>query len=168
MKPNEERDKLLDDILGGEDAVWRNVALAKVRRVARQRRFVRRARSGAVVLILGAAFAITLRVHDKPAPGSRFPGSRDWIAIHSEPLPLSMITRSTQDGFTRIRTSGVQAQLVRTDSAGDLPKQIDDEELLRLTGNSAILVRYAPGDAELVVSDSANSLFATPGSAPGN
>lgn len=168
MKPNEERDKLLDDILGGEDAVWRNVALAKVRRVARQRRFVRRARRGAVLLVLGAAFAITLRVHDKPAPGSRFPGSRDLIAIHSEPLPLSMITRSTQDGFTRVRTSGLQAQLVRTDSAGNLPKQIDDDELLRLTGDSAILVRYAPGDVELVVSGGAHSLFSTPGSVPEN
>jgi hypothetical protein len=164
MKPNEEKDRLLDDILGGEDAGWRNGALAQVRRVARRRRLVRRARHVTAGLIVVAAVAVTLRFYDKPAPDRKFVESSGLITIHSLPLPSSMIMHSTEDGFALVRTLELPAQLVRTESAENLPRQIDDDELLRLAGDSAILVRHAPGEAQLVLSDTtrARSLFSIP------
>jgi hypothetical protein len=168
MKPNEEKDRLLDDILGGEDAGWRDGALAQVRRIAQRRRLVRRMRHGSVVLFVVATFAIALRFHDKPSPEGKFPESAGLIAIHSAPLAGSMVTHSMQDGFAVVRTSEMEAQRVRTEFSSSVPNRIDDDELLRLAGNSAVLVRHAPGQAELLLSDSTQSRLWVPLWAPEN
>ncbi len=131
------------------DARVEEELLRVVRRAARQRRWNRRLRHGALVATLLATGIVLLQPRrpigiNPPA----FRTSEAPYVIHSRVLPNDFVVRTQEKNVAFVTTTQEGVEFFSTRNAA-APERIDDEILLRLAPG-AVLVRYQAGPAALV------------------
>jgi len=151
MKTESEHRLLLDDVLAEAapadfERALRDGTLCAVRR---RRRMHHWSRGLAVVGVFGAMALVVWRTL---LPGTPVKVIRPALRmVSSRPLPPSMIVTTTPGSVAVVASSPKKFVLVETGSIMDPFKEIDDEQLLALTGGRpAALVRQGPHQAELL------------------
>src|SRR5215831_11882594 len=148
------RDHLLRDVLGEEsDPAFREELLRKTLGAARRKRHlraIRRAAPALVVLVgmvlIGARFFRT-----RPAPSGSEIVMRPYTLVTSHALEASAIVKTRPFHAQNLVDTVPSSHILDTYAAHFAPREISDDDLLRFTGASpVILVRHGPDSAELV------------------
>ena len=150
MNPSDDKQQLLDDILGEGSGVWREASLNAALKAGRRRRIILHARNGMATVAVIAMLALLLRDGRSPSQLPTAPSVSTIAVIHSVPLDSRMLVRSSASGLTEISSvAGVVGRVTIVERALALPL-IDDDELLRLAGRGSALVRQATGEVTLI------------------
>ena len=151
MNPDLERHGLLDDVLAeAAPADFERALLEGTLRAVRRRRRTRQLTRG--LAVVGAFAAIVVAVWNALWPFSSVKAVRPALNIvRSQPLPPSMIVRTRPGSVAVVISSPKTFALIETGSIKDPFREIDDEQLLGLTGGRPVaLVRHGPHQAELL------------------
>ncbi len=151
MNPRPEKERLLDDVLGGDDTGFRESLFGETLRVARRRRAVRRLGRGAfaLALILGVACVWLRNIPPRQTPPMA--EKKLYEVVTSQPLPARELVTTQPLAASEIVISLPSIHVVQTaDYRAPLP-EIDDQQLLALLGSTpAALVRDKEHGAQLV------------------
>lgn len=151
MKAGPEKNRLLDDVLGADDAALRNSLLEESLRTAQlrlKRRQIRRALSAVAIVTL---LALIWWRSTPPRSPVNLAGKRDYEIITSSPLPEVALITSQPLPATALVTSFASVKLVHTADSDGSPRELDDGQLLSLLGSTpAALIRNGGHAAQLV------------------
>ena len=151
MKPRTDNERLLDYVLAGDDAGFRDALFVETLSLVRRRRRFRQLRRAApgLALIVGLAMlwwrGLPLRVASPEAARARY------AIVHTRPLPATVLVSTQPLAANLFVVSASNAPIIQTAASGGLFREIDDSELLSLVGSKpAALVRYGQHSAELL------------------
>ena len=146
--PNE---RLLADILGeGVSADFREGLLNETLHLARRRRRFRQMRGAASALAVLAVLGL-LVWHQFPS--GRAPlglPAKPYAVVRTQPLPPAAWVRTKPLAPASLVASVRTSNIVSTPAAGNLIREVNDDELLALVPKPVALVRLGQGAAELV------------------
>jgi hypothetical protein len=157
MNPDLEPRGLLDDVLAeAAPAGFERAVQERTLRAIRHRRRTRRLRRG--FAIAGAFAAIVMAAWNAIWQSSSVKSIGPALNIvSSQPLPPSMVIRTSIDSVAVVTSSATSCVVVETGSIKNPFKEIDDEQLLALAGGRRVaLVRQGPHQAELIFLDPAD------------
>src|SRR5215831_16473490 len=147
------RDQLLRDVLGEEsDSGFREELLRKTLRTARRKRHLRAIRRAAPLVVLVGMVLIGARFfRTPPAPSGSEIVTRPYTLVTSHALEASAIVKTRPFHAQNLVDTVPSSHILDTYAAHFAPREISDDDLLRFTGASpVILVRHGPDSAELV------------------
>ncbi len=152
MKPANNQERLLNDVLSeGVPAGFREALLGQTLRLARRRRWSRRARSaGGALAVL--ALLVTLLWRSLP-PRQLTPEVTNIAArvVRTRPLPENELVPTRPLAPDRLVSTAASATVVQTPATDGQFRVIDDHGLLAFVGDRPVaLVRRSPHSAELV------------------
>jgi hypothetical protein len=152
-----DQERLLTDVLGDENsAALRERLLGETLGLARRRRRFLQARRTASVVAVVAALAVGVWRSLPPSAIAPEPARRGYVEVRSQPLRLTSLVITRPLDAARVVASVPPSAIVQTASGSSLVREINDAELLALTGpNPAALVRRGIHQAELVFADPA-------------
>ena len=148
------RDQLLRDVLGEEsDPAFREELLRKTLGAARRKRHLRTIRRAAPVLVvlIGMALVAARFFRTSPVPPGPEIATRPYTLITSHALDATAMVNTRRFPAENLVDTIPSRHILETYAAHFAPREITDDDLLRLTGASpVILVRHGPNSAELV------------------
>ncbi len=148
------RDHLLRDVLGEDsDPGFREELLGKTLRAARRKRHFKRLRQAApaVVAIVGVMLICSRFFRTSPAPRASQNPTRPYTLVTSHPLATAATVATRPFAAQNLVDTVPSRHILETYAAHFAPREISDDDLLKLTGTSpVILVRHGPNSAELV------------------
>jgi hypothetical protein len=152
MKPRPETERLLDDLLAGDEAGFRDSLFRETLRAARRRRRIRQLARATPVLLALIAGLMLVRWRSAPPPGSTpVAAAKTYVLITSRPLPSSALVVTKPLAANEMVLPMASVQIIRTVDARESLPEIDDAKLLSLLGATpAALVRRGDHKAELV------------------
>ena len=142
-------ERLLDDVLGGDNPGLRDALFAQTLRVARRRHRLHqlgRAATG-LGLILGV-LALFWRV--LPPHGDSLAVHKSYAIIRSRPLPAVALVTTQPLNPNNFTEPLATVAIIETQPGSGGFRELNDTELLALAPGPAALVRQGPHSAELV------------------
>jgi hypothetical protein len=162
MKQPRKIQRLLDDVLADTvSADFSEAVLERTLRQARRRQRIRRSQQTVLIVAVLAALIFWLWPRERPVPIQAEKESRPILLalpvvnfVETLPLPPGMIVETRAGLAAMILASPSTLKLVETLPAGELFRQLNDDQLLALVaGRPVALVRYGPHDAMIVMSE---------------
>ena len=153
MKPDPDRERLLDDVL--DEAAppgFKESLLQHTLQHVRRRNRVRRLNRALLAIAVVATVPLLLWKFSFPPPPPRTTVKEPPFGIvTSQPMPREMIVETRPGSIAVITSSAAAVAYVETGEVKDLFKEITDEQLLSLmAGHPVALVRSGPNQAELI------------------
>ena len=139
---------MLEDVLAESASPdFRAALLGETLRRARHRRYTRRAGRACAVLSVLGIFA-WWNLPDR-APATNMP-TAEYEAIHTRPLPLSALVATQPLNAELFIVSVPTASRVTTRANRAAYRFIDDDELLAMAPQPAVLIRVGPESQRLI------------------
>ena len=149
MNPRTDNERLLDDVLGGDNAALRDALLGQTLRLVRRRRRFRQTARAAIGLALSLGLMLLFwRVLPPRAGGP--PPRKGYALVQTRPLPAAGVIVTHPLPPSYFVAPDAHVVIVSTEPGRHRFREIDDRELLALAPGPAALVRQGPHSAELV------------------
>ena len=144
-------ERLLSDVLSeGGSADFRESLLGQTLSLARRRRRFLQARRATAALAVAGALGLLLWHLSPPGRGPSGGPAKPYSLVRTQPLPKAAWVETKPFPADGLVASLATSHVFVTRGAGDLVREIDDDELLALVPAPAALVRHGPHSAELV------------------
>lgn len=151
MKPQNDRERLLADVLGeSSEPEFHAAMLAETLRLARGRRRLRQVQRAGGLLAVSIVLAMLMMRSPRPAtPVKEASPPRAYELTISQPLSLDQVVTTIPTAADLLLASTTTIPTVSTEPGNY--RLLGDDELLALAPQPAALVRRGPHRAELVL-----------------
>src|SRR5262249_19477207 len=138
MTRRADKERLLNDALGGDDAAFREALFGETLRVAKRRRNLREMRgatvAAAIIFVIALVFWRSAPTHQP----TRVAEKKAYEVVISQPLAAREVVTTRPLAASEIVVSSPSVHVFQTADSHAAPHEIDDGQLLALLGPTPV------------------------------